>query len=56
MLDFPALFGPKIKVIGFNGIVCGAPKALKLEMVNELIMRVMPASGGLSGRGRGGTL
>lgn len=30
--DFPELFGPKIIVIGFSGIVCISLKALKLAI------------------------
>lgn len=36
MLDFPALFCPKIRVIGFNLRVCGSAIALKLPTVYEL--------------------
>ena len=38
MLDLPALFGPKTRVIGRRGMVCAGPKALKLPILSSEIM------------------
>ncbi len=46
MLDFPALFGPNINVMGLIGIVCVGPKALKLPSLMEVSMALVYSVGG----------
>ncbi len=38
-LDFPALLGPKMSVMGLSGIVCVSAKALKLPTFSAVRMR-----------------